>query len=300
MNESESPIVDVQAIPTTALITVPQPSVQLEVSRPPDIVLEEAHKAAAALKKVLDSKEKKVIFNDEVYLESEDWSTVARFYGVTAKIVPGSVRITDFGPVRGFTATAIAIRMADGQELGSAESFCLSDERNWADKPLFQLASMAQTRAQSKVLRHLFSWVVVLAGYRPTPADELTGEEFKKQQAVKMPTRTLAGPGPVGFEPERHGNGEDAIRALTAVEVYHVTERTGEKNGKPWKLYKIELGTGSVLDTFDTNLGESAKDLANSKKAANLTYREKKSGKFTNYELLTIEEVSEDMEMFPG
>jgi hypothetical protein len=41
--------------------------------------------------------------------------------------------------------------------------------------PLFQLASMAQTRANSKVLRNVLSWVVVLAGYRPTPAEELDG-----------------------------------------------------------------------------------------------------------------------------
>lgn len=41
--------------------------------------------------------------------------------------------------------------------------------------PLFQLKSMAQTRAGAKVLRQLFSWVMVLAGYQPTPAEEIDG-----------------------------------------------------------------------------------------------------------------------------
>ena len=39
--------------------------------------------------------------------------------------------------------------------------------------PLFQLRSMAQTRACAKALRNVLAWVVVLAGYRPTPAEEL-------------------------------------------------------------------------------------------------------------------------------
>ena len=39
--------------------------------------------------------------------------------------------------------------------------------------PLYQLASMAQTRANAKVLRNVLSWVAVLAGYKPTPAEEL-------------------------------------------------------------------------------------------------------------------------------
>src|SRR5262249_27437128 len=50
-------------------------------------------------------------------------------------------------------------------------------EQNWAKKPLFQLRSMAQTRACAKAMRNVLAWVVVLAGYAPTPAEEMTGEE---------------------------------------------------------------------------------------------------------------------------
>jgi hypothetical protein len=39
--------------------------------------------------------------------------------------------------------------------------------------PLYQLASMAQTRANAKVMRNVLSWVAVLAGYKPTPAEEM-------------------------------------------------------------------------------------------------------------------------------
>jgi len=48
----------------------------LEVSRPPDIVLEEARRAAVALHDVFLNKKKPVIMNGEPYLEFEDWQTV--------------------------------------------------------------------------------------------------------------------------------------------------------------------------------------------------------------------------------
>ena len=40
--------------------------------------------------------------------------------------------------------------------------------------PLFQLKSMAQTRANAKALKNRFAWIVVLAGYSATPAEEMT------------------------------------------------------------------------------------------------------------------------------
>lgn len=40
-------------------------------------------------------------------------------------------------------------------------------------KPLFMLKSMAQTRACVKALRNVLAWVVVLAGFKPTPAEEI-------------------------------------------------------------------------------------------------------------------------------
>jgi hypothetical protein len=54
-----------------------------------------------------------------------------------------------------------------------AYGICASDEANWRGKPEFQLASMAQTRACGKVLRLLLGWIVTLAGYEPTPAEEI-------------------------------------------------------------------------------------------------------------------------------
>lgn len=191
---------------------------QISQWREPEDVLAEAQKAALALKKVLDLKpqDKKVIFNKEEYLEREDWGTVAKFYGCSAKSTES--RFVQYGDVQGWEAVAVVVDTRTGVEVGRAESMCLNDEDNWGQvpvyewvdeldasgkkiwvegkngkkgyfkgrkeqkgskpKPLFQLRSMAQTRAEAKALKSVFGWVVVLAGYRATPAEEMTGREF--------------------------------------------------------------------------------------------------------------------------
>lgn len=79
--------------------------------------------------------------------------------------------------------------------------------------PLFQLASMAQTRACCKVLRNVLAWVVVLAGYRPTPAEEIQG-------AIDAEIKRVPGREPgsddvveTGEGPVRVGSGERAAKA---------------------------------------------------------------------------------------
>ena len=146
---------------------------ELAIARPPDVVLLEAKKAADALKDVISKKHKPVIFNGEQYLEFEDWQTVGNFYGLKAKT--GEAEPVTIDGVAGAKAKAEVIDIRSGRVVGGAEAYCLRDEPNWARKPWFQLASMAQTRAGSKSLRNILAWVVVLAGYRPTPAEEMEG-----------------------------------------------------------------------------------------------------------------------------
>lgn len=165
------------------VITIDNTEQEVSVSRDPNIVLNEARRAASALDGVLRKKKKKVMFNGKQYLEFEDWQTVGKFYGVTAKVV--DKKVVDFGDVRGFEATAVAYHVKTGKEISRADGMCLNDEPNWRTKPLFQLSSMAQTRACAKALRNVLSWVVVLAGYAPTPAEEMTGQEHDKAPAAK-------------------------------------------------------------------------------------------------------------------
>jgi hypothetical protein len=214
----------------------PEDQFSLSLSRRPADVLAEAKSAADALIRVIESKKNKVTFNGETYLENDDWILLGRFYGISPRVK--STTYVEYGPVHGWEATAEAYREATGQVIAMADGMCLNDEDNWGmrpkyewvnelDKdgnkiwlktkegksyckgskkevgrvpvPLFQLRSMAQTRATSKVLSIVLKWVVVLAGYKPTPAEEVdqttVDASFEQQgdgepkQSVKRPER---------------------------------------------------------------------------------------------------------------
>ena len=176
-----------EAITTEAITVTELPEIPMSVSRPPEVVLAEAQRAAQALTTVIKSKKKKpVMFAGEQYLEYEDWQTVGRFYGITAKVE--KVAYVEYGDHRGFEARASAILAPSGQVISAAEAICLDDEANWAHKPLYQLKSMSQTRACAKALRNVLAWVVVLAGYRATPAEEMP-PELGDREPIKPPQR---------------------------------------------------------------------------------------------------------------
>lgn len=162
---------------------------QLTLVGAPSTVLKEATKAAKALAQVIEAKPKKVVFNGKTYLQFEDWQTLGRFYGVTAVCM--TTKYVEFGDgdskVVGFEARADALLVGSNQVISSAEAMCLNDEANWSRKPLFQLKSMAQTRACAKALRNVLAWVVVLAGYAPTPAEEM--EQESSGSGVQAPRR---------------------------------------------------------------------------------------------------------------
>ena len=211
---------------STSLIPVVPPSDALAIQRAPDLVLAEATRAAKALKEIIEGKEKKVTFNGKTYLQFEDWQTLGRFYGVTA--VCRSTNFVEYGQdeyaVRGFEARAEALLVGTNQVISCAEAMCLDDEANWRRKPFFQLKSMAQTRACAKVLRNVLAWVVVLAGYAPTPAEEMDSLTAN-EPVVEAPRRKSAKSVEEGFISEaqqkrlfalanEHGISKDDVRGI--------------------------------------------------------------------------------------
>ena len=112
---------------------------------------------------------------DKQHLVYEAWQTLGKYYGYTVNTFEAEE--VEIGGITGFKAKARVINENTGIEVGGAEAYCMRDEKNWANKPTFQLASMAQTRAGAKALRQILAFVVALAGYNPTPAEEMTGEE---------------------------------------------------------------------------------------------------------------------------
>jgi hypothetical protein len=198
---------------------VEKKEILVDIVTPPEIVLQEAQKAAQALTQVIKSKSKPVIIRGEQYLEFEDWQTVGRFYGLVPKVV--ETKFIQLGDAQGFEARATVIRLKDGMEISAAEAMCLNDEPNWKDKPIFMLKSMSQTRACAKALRNVLAWVVVLAGYKPTPAEEVieleSGEE-KKAEPISEAQKGYI----LGISKKRQWTHEDMIDIINSIIPRHV------------------------------------------------------------------------------
>jgi hypothetical protein len=67
----------------------------------------------------------------------------------------------------------VEVRTADGAVVGKAEAMCSRAEATWARREDFALRSMAETRAESRAFRRAIGWIMHMAGYSPTPAEEM-------------------------------------------------------------------------------------------------------------------------------
>lgn len=76
--------------------------------------------------------------------------------------------------VNGFDWEAcVEIRTAGGVVVGRAEAMVSRSEEKWSRRDDYALRSMAETRAESRAWRKAIGWIVHLAGYNPTPAEEM-------------------------------------------------------------------------------------------------------------------------------
>lgn len=70
----------------------------------------------------------------------------------------------------------IELKTRNGIKVGRAMSMCSNFEEGKLFKDEYSIASMAQTRATGKTFRLPFSWIMTLAGYAPTPSEDMENE----------------------------------------------------------------------------------------------------------------------------
>ena len=140
------------------------------VEEKPQEVIEMAKLAAQQLTNIVTTRPNKLVISGKQYLFFEDWQMLGKFFGVAARVLSTEEIIKQGKPI-GYLAKAAAVHQ--GYEVSTAEAECTIREPNWGSKPMFQLRSMAQTRACAKSLRNCLGWVAVLAGYEATSAEEI-------------------------------------------------------------------------------------------------------------------------------
>lgn len=157
----------VQAVPVEAA-----PPSNLFNTDDPVEVIEKAANVADALKDVIVQRGLFVNVQGKPHVQVEGWQLLGSMLGVSAVC-------TDTEPVDGGFKATVEARTMDGRVVGRADALCTKHEKRgpWKNADDYARLSMAQTRATSKALKAPLGFVISLAGYATTPAEEMTFAE---------------------------------------------------------------------------------------------------------------------------
>ena len=144
----------------------------------PVAVVERASTVATALAEVIKKRKLTSRISGKEHVQVEGWTLLGSMLGVFAEVEWS--KPTD----NGWEARAIA-RTLGGQVVGAADAMCTRGESSWSRRDEYAIRSMAQTRAVSKALRLPLGFIMHLAGYSATPAEELTDEQPGRGEQVQ-------------------------------------------------------------------------------------------------------------------
>jgi len=138
----------------------------------------QAKEWSTALMDVVNSRELYTEQNGNKYLHVEAWELIGAFAGFRAE-TESIEPISANDQIVGYKAKVVLVSIADGSRLGGGgiamcglDEYVTKGQKTQGAKHNAAM-SMAQTRAVSKAFRMNFSYVAVLGGYAPTPADEM-------------------------------------------------------------------------------------------------------------------------------
>lgn len=136
----------------------------------PAMVVKKATATADALIQVVRDKQliKRIGQSDHVLVEA--WTLLGAMLGVFP-VCQWTRKLEDGWEAR------VVVQTLTGAIVGAAEAECLRSESNWKSRDDYALRSMAQTRATSKAMRAPLGFIVQLAGFNPTPAEEMPSSE---------------------------------------------------------------------------------------------------------------------------
>jgi len=249
---------------------------------PRDVIVY-ASAIAKELAKVIEDQAMFSNINGNRYVKVEGWETLAAMLGLTPR--ERYVKSRTWSGADEFKqdserefveyeAYVELVRNTDGMITGGASAICATNEitrpRNGAPHYRWETGnaprSMALTRATSKALRVALAWVITMAGYKPTPAEEMDmiidGEvrdvtpKGKKAQPAAKPAQKLERP----LAPHKLEEAfEVKIKKLTA-DGFTKLSKTELANLRG-ALLDIYSGNEDALTTFLRIFGSAASDV---------------------------------------
>ena len=158
----------------------------------PTEFLESASAIATQLNGIIENQKGYTLISRKKHVHVDMWTALAAMMGYVPSVVDSHEREDG-----GWEATVKLVRIADGHELMRAQHTCgAQGDAPWDKRNTYAKQSMAITRATGKCCRLVFSWIMVMAGYSPTPAEEMPKEDNPTPPPKKEPARKKAEPKP--------------------------------------------------------------------------------------------------------
>ena len=136
----------------------------------PETLIKWAVSTAGCLTRVIEDRRLYIAIKGKRFVTTEGWNCLAAMCGLAVREV--SVTEDERGD---YIAVVELVRLSDGAIVGRGSAVCGKDEPTWANRPRYARRSMALTRAAGKACRLALSWIVKIAGFDTTTAEEVEG-----------------------------------------------------------------------------------------------------------------------------
>mgnify|MGYP001600111109 CR=1 FL=1 len=150
----------------------------------PQNKVEQATAIADALSPIIEQRHLYIKIGRGRHVLFEGWTTLGALLGVFP--VTAWTRQTEDG-----WEARVEARTLAGALVGAAEAMCSRTESSWANRDEYALRSMAQTRAGGKALRMPLGFIMQLAGFDATPAEEVDGGAGPVASPVRIGIGTI-------------------------------------------------------------------------------------------------------------
>lgn len=138
---------------------------QVNLTNPKDILA-----FANNLKEMVISNRLYTAIQGKNYVNVEGWQIAGAFTGIFPVVeLVENLSEGDFYKYR----AEVSLRNAAGDKVGYGVAICTNKEPGKTRFDEYAVASMAQTRAVGKAFRMKIGWLLKIAGYETTPAEEM-------------------------------------------------------------------------------------------------------------------------------
>lgn len=166
---------------------------------------------ATTLKKLIIENKLFTSIKGKNYVNVEGWQIAGAFIG----IYPIVEKVEDLSDGMKYRYRAeVTLRDKDNNIVGTGMAICTNREPGKTNFDEYAVASMAQTRAVGKAFRMKIGWLLKVAGYETTPAEEM--DAVQEAQTVEKTSKYTIREISYAISQLEHANSMEELKVLFA------------------------------------------------------------------------------------